>query len=343
MRQLFPEAIQAEWADTAIYRIFAADEELLGYLVETAPYSNEFIGYGGPTPLLIALNAEMVLCGVAILPNDETESFIDYVREEGLFESWNGKTIDQAVTLPVDAISGATLTSEAVTSSLRKRLAMLSSEQFEPKTNWNNWLKDGAALLVILFALFSYFRPAQSKNLRWLLLSSSALVLGVWQGKMLSLATGYNWLINGISLSGQFILVLMLLLSIALPLFTRKPLYCIYLCPYGALQELFGKITKRKLTIPPPLTNYLNKIQPLFVGFIVVGLLLGLSPAWLPEFEPFAAFLIQSASSSVLILAATFLALSIFLHKPWCKQLCPTGYILDFTRTRRTKKPLNQR
>ncbi|MGL5014787.1 MAG: 4Fe-4S binding protein [Bacteroidales bacterium] len=335
MLALFPDAVSCERGESDLYMFFAQDGGLLGYGVESAPYSDEFIGYAGPTPILIGLDKDRVITGVEILPNDETRSFVRRVKRDGLFDSWNGLTIEQAIAQDVDAVSGATMTSDAVVSSLRKRLSMLTVGDFNPPRNWSNIFKDITAWLIVIFALVSYFSPSKMKNLRWLLLSSSAIVLGIWQGKMLSLATGYNWLVNGVSFSGQLVLIVMLALAFILPLVTKKPFYCIYVCPFGALQELMGKFTKKKVKIPQGVSNILSKFQPTFVALIVISLLAGVSSSWLPEIEPFAAFLIDSASVMVLILASIFLILSVFFQKPWCKFFCPTGYILDMTRRKK--------
>ncbi|MGL4993007.1 MAG: 4Fe-4S binding protein [Bacteroidales bacterium] len=335
MLALFPDAVSCEKGESELYMMFSQDGSLLGYAVESSPYSDEFIGYAGPTPVLIGLDTNKVVVGVEIMPNDETPSFVRRVKRGALFDSWTGLTVDQAISQEVDAVSGATMTSDAVISSLRKRLSMLTVGDFNPPRNWVNIIKDIAAWLIVIFALISYFSPSKMKNLRWLLLSSSAIVLGLWQGRMLSLSTGYNWLLNGVSLSGQLMLIILLVLALFLPLVTKKPFYCIYVCPFGALQELVGKITKKKVKIPHRVSDLLSKFQPTFVVLIVVALLSGMSSTWLSDIEPFAAFLIESASVTVLILASIFLILSVFFQKPWCRFFCPTGYILDMTRRKR--------
>ena len=79
-------------------------------------------GFNGPTPLIIALDAEGRIKTVALLDNEETPRFAQRVVEGGLYEAWNGLTVDEALGKDVDAISGATYTSNGVKKSLKARL-----------------------------------------------------------------------------------------------------------------------------------------------------------------------------------------------------------------------------
>lgn len=227
------------------------------------------------------------------------------------------------------------MSSEAIIETMQHRLAMISNSSFEKPFDWMKLLSNAGMLLVICLAIYSFYFPQKAKNIRLLLLSLSTLILGFWQGKMLSLASDYNWIINGINWTASWTLILILAISVLLPLISGKSFYCTYMCPYGALQELIGKITKRKVEIPVKVRNILVRLRPVYLILIVAALLTGV-PLDLATFEPFAAFAIQSASTTVLILAGFFLGLSVFVSRPWCKYFCPTGTLL--TQFNRKKK-----
>ena len=59
---------------------------------------------------------------MALLDNEETPRFAQRVVEGGLYEAWNGLTVDEALGKDVDAVSGATYTSNGVKNSLVARL-----------------------------------------------------------------------------------------------------------------------------------------------------------------------------------------------------------------------------
>lgn len=333
---LFPDTKELIQTDSSIYQVVGKNDSVYGYLIYTSPFTDDILGYGGPTPLQIAVSPEKKILNVALLPeNDETPGYLEWVVENGIFESWNGLTVAEAVGKKVDVASGATMSSEAIIETMQHRLAMLNNSSFDKPFDWMKLWSNMAILLVLAFAMYSYFSPKKTKNLRLLLLSLSTLVLGLWQGKMLSLASDYNWLTNGINWAASWTLILILGISIVLPLISGKSFYCTYLCPYGALQELIGKITKRKLVIPEKLRTLLVRLRPVYLILIVAALLTGL-PVDLANFEPFSAFAIQSASIIVLVLAGFFLGISVFVSRPWCKYFCPTGTIL--TQFNRKKK-----
>ena len=118
----FADAAKTKTIDTAFYEIKDAKGNTLGTILFSSPYSDGVKGFNGPTPLLIALDAEGRIMTVALLGNEETPRFAQRVVEGGLYEAWNGLTVDEALGKDVDAVSGATYTSNGVKNSLIARL-----------------------------------------------------------------------------------------------------------------------------------------------------------------------------------------------------------------------------
>ena len=118
----FSEAAEVEAIDTAYYQVKDADGTGLGTVLLSEPYSEPVKGYNGPTPLLIALDAENRIMQVVPLDNHETPRFAQRVVDGGLYLSWNGLSLEEALGRNVDAISGATYTSNSVKNSLKVRL-----------------------------------------------------------------------------------------------------------------------------------------------------------------------------------------------------------------------------
>ena len=122
VRPYFADAAKTKAIDTAYYEVKDAKGNKLGTVLFSSPYSDNVIGFNGPTPLLIALDAEGRIKTVALLENEETPRFAQRVEEGGLYESWNGLTVDETLNKDVDAVSGATYTSTGVKNSLKARL-----------------------------------------------------------------------------------------------------------------------------------------------------------------------------------------------------------------------------
>lgn len=118
----FTDAAKTKAIDTAFYEVKDTQGQKLGTVLFSSPYSDEVKGFNGPTPLLIALDADGRIKNVVLLENQETPRFAQRVVEGGLYESWNGLTVEEAVNAEVDAVSGATYTSNGVKKSLAARL-----------------------------------------------------------------------------------------------------------------------------------------------------------------------------------------------------------------------------
>ena len=90
-------------------------------VVNTTDLCKNIIGYDGPTPLKITV-VKGVVAKVEALPNTESPSYFKLVLDSGLLKTIVGKTPAEAAKMPLDAVSGATYSSEAVIENLRAGL-----------------------------------------------------------------------------------------------------------------------------------------------------------------------------------------------------------------------------
>ena len=90
-------------------------------VVNTTELCKEVIGYDGPTPLKITI-VKGVVAKVEALPNTETPRFFDQVLQSGLLKSVVGKKVSEAAEMQLDAVTGATYSSQAVIENLRAGL-----------------------------------------------------------------------------------------------------------------------------------------------------------------------------------------------------------------------------
>lgn len=118
----FNDAAKTKAFDTAFYEVKDAKGDKIGTVLFSSPYSDNVIGFNGPTPLLIALDSEDRIKNVVLLENQETPGFAKRVVESGFYETWNGLSPEEAIGKEVDAVSGATYTANGVKNSLIARL-----------------------------------------------------------------------------------------------------------------------------------------------------------------------------------------------------------------------------
>lgn len=90
-------------------------------VVNTTELCKDVIGYDGPTPLKITV-VDGVVASVEALPNTETPRFFERVLASGLLESVVGKKPADAAEIQLDAVTGATYSSQAVIENLRAGL-----------------------------------------------------------------------------------------------------------------------------------------------------------------------------------------------------------------------------
>lgn len=312
-----------------------------GNYCTVAPYSDKIIGFAGTTPLIIVLDEAQRIKKVHLLANHESPDYIKSLEEDKFFDTWNELSIPDALHKKVDAVSGSTYTTQAVAESLQARLSAITNYEIRPTLNWSSVIKSVLVVCVVILALYSFFRPAKAVKLRFPLLVLSLAILGFWQSSMLSLAQFLSWIVNGVHgtpWSIQIILFTVCIFSVFLPLFTGKAFYCIYLCPFGAAQELAGKITKKKINLGQSAIKYLMILRKTILIFILLLLVVGVNFD-LSYIEPFSAFNRQAAPLAATLIACVSLILAVFIQKPWCRFFCPTGQVLDMMKNQpQTKK-----
>lgn len=296
-------------------------------VVNTTAIAKDVMGYGGPTPVEITLKGGKV-AGVRALENSESADFFSSVLESGLLQKWNGLSLDEAILLKVDGVSGATFSSKAIIDNVQRGLNYAKNEKVQAGLDWSKLLapKTLVALIVVLMgALIPLW--VKDKRYRPMQLVLNVCVLGFWCGTFVSHSLILNGLANGMSLSTALIPILLLIVAFIYPLFGKKNHYCTWLCPFGSLQELIGRRVTYKVKISPALSKNLTLAREILWGVLMFLMWTGLFFEW-TDYEPFAAFMFREASVAVLVIAVCFLLLSAVVMRPYCRFVCPTGTLM---------------
>ena len=318
------------------------------FVVSTKPLAKDVQGYGGPVPLKIHIKDGRVVA-VEAEPNAESPDFFNRAKE--LLNHWQNKSVDEALAEEVDAVSGATFSSRAIMANMQRGLAYAKQH--------GQWGEDGsvgaletsappivgsengsvgaletgaspivALVVVLLGAVVPLFY--NNRRLHLVQLAVNVVVLGLWTGTFVSYTLFLRIFAGGVSLSAIGALaapLLMLIVALIYPLAGRSGHYCANICPFGSAQELAGKLSRRKLRITPRVLKLLSVLRNLLWGVLMALLLTGTCTAWI-DYELFTAFLYSSASVWVIVLAALFLVLSVWVPRPYCRFVCPTGALV---------------
>ena len=311
-------------------------------VVDTRLLAKDVQGYGGPVPLRIHVSKSGVVDSIVAEPNAETPDFFNHAST--LFGQWQGKTVDEAAAMEVDAVTGATFSSRAIIANVQRGLAYAKQHAAlgnAPDATGSVDVSGASAssggftlggIVALIVVLMGAVVPLFVKNRRWhyVQLSLNVIVLGLWTGTFVSYTLLMRLFSGGVSLATLGTLaapLLMVLVAMLYPLAGRPGHYCAHVCPFGSAQELAGKLTRRKPRLSPRLNRALNVFRNVLWGVLMVLMLTATWTAWM-DYELFTAFLYTSASAWVIAIAVLFLVLSIWVPRPYCRFVCPTGSLL---------------
>ncbi|MEN3009786.1 MAG: 4Fe-4S binding protein [Candidatus Bipolaricaulaceae bacterium] len=159
-------------------------------------------------------------------------------------------------------------------------------------------------------------------RLRPLFLILSVAVLGFGMGGFLCpTAAVQNVFLKGVS--GYLILFL---LPVVAALFVGR-IFCGYVCPFGALQELLH-VRRWAWRVPPLVWRVLNVLR-YAVLLHLVGRVLLTHTVILQDFSPFKPLFTFGGTPATLAFTVAFALLSVFTFRPFCRSLCPYGALLS--------------
>lgn len=305
-------------------------------VINTSALASDISGYAGKVPLEITVKDGKVV-SVKALDNAETKDFFD--QASSLLTKWNGKTIEEAENMKVDAVSGATFSSKAIIGNMQRGL------QFAQRQSGSSYGKgflstiksfDASAknIVGLLVVLMAAILPLFIKNKKYHLcqLVLNVVVLGFWCGAFLSYTSLMGYMAHGIHAVALLIPCIMLVTAFVYPLFGKKTYYCTHVCPFGSLQQVVGKCVKYKVKMSQKTLRRLDLFRQVLWALLMLCIWGGVWSDW-TDYEPFSAFIFQSASWIVIVLASAFVLLSLVVTRPYCRFVCPMGTLLKLSQT----------
>ncbi len=305
-----------------------------GFVFTTYPLAENIIGYNGPVNMAVHVSREGVLKKIRVLQSYEDPAYFRKVRRR--LDRLYGKNIfkDDAFA-NVDAVSGATESSQCVLRTLRTagsrfhNLVKHQETQPGPVPRIDQWevLRIGALALLFVLAV-GFARRNPSPRRRRLFLFTTVVLLGILFH--VQYASQQVLAVIGNTLTEvKPNLITVLALGVPLTVILAGNVYCGYLCPFGALQELIGELRPAGLKTDPPKPYW----RP--ARFVKYALLAGMLVVFGVSFnfditggDPLAAAALKGAGPRLLALVVPVLVCSFFWRRFWCRNLCPVGAFL---------------
>jgi predicted membrane-bound spermidine synthase len=294
-------------------------------------------GYAGPLNLLVSVDSAGVLRGVRYLNSGETPA---YIAEIGPWlAGLTGRDVSQApLTLEdYDALTGATVSSRAALESINRTLHAGGQLAFGKSFGGGTdkvvvaFLRDPASVLtlLLLLAFFPvYFSGRDGLRLGYqfaaLILLGFYLntlfteidILNLSQGHVTSWATNpQRWLLLG------FVLFTAVLLG---------PVWCGYVCPFGALQELLSRLGRwfyLRSYVEHQLEQRVRYLKFLLLAVMLILVWVSADNSW-AAFDPMQHIFGGHFAGWVGAIIVISLVGSVFYVRFWCRYFCPVGALL---------------
>jgi sulfite exporter TauE/SafE len=342
VQKIFPDAKVVELVRTPHpYFVARGSEGVLGYAVLSTDWT-DVKGYGGPIPVFIAFDNDSAIISLKVLPNDESPLYVRDVFSDKYLKRFYGLKRQD-----VDAVTGATISSNALKTTINETSYNLSSWIYLGKSPESVHLAGGIAGYTSSHDMFWFFANLLIWNLlivysahvvhhpkfRTAFLLVVVVVSGIILNQYLSITDlvrisfFHEWDIE--SLRNQIILVVLIFTV----LYGR--IFCSLVCPYGALQEILYKVSPWKSRVSENLDRKLRLVK--YFVLLAVPLLFAISRNFdILNFEPFNMTMQSIAHPSffaglladytvyvfymlILLLAA------LFFERFFCNYLCPLG------------------
>ena len=317
-----------------------AQGKILGYAVRSSPSSDEINGYAGPSETLIAVDVDQLTIRKIVLRETyDTTHYVQRIHDDEEYlkslTKWNTKEWPKVdfTSAQLEGVAGATLTSYAIAEGIKQRFADDAKGELAKRRGIWDIIQQAAGWCFLVGALLMTFTNLHGKpwvRTVWQLLLVAGL--GLWLGQMISLSLFVGWARHGLPGGPTAGLVALGAIALLIPWSTRRQAYCHQICPHGAAQELLGSFPKLHLRLSAQTHRWLRLIPFVLLGGSFLAALLW--PRWsLGQLEPFDAWLLSGVALSSVIIAVLGLVVAVFIPQGFCKYGCPTGALLNFTRT----------
>jgi len=299
-------------------------------------------GYGGELNAFTTSGPDGRIDRIIIYDHRETESFLKKVNRKKLLSQFTGQMINSAFRVgeDINAISGATLTSNAIAEAVRQASHNISSSQFNlrlppsPDLKFHIGLNEYSWFFLLALAyITSSLRIKRKWELRWAVMIASLVLLGFQLNAQLSISQvnkailGYwpDWHM-------QLYFYIMIFGIIGLILFTGRNHYCDRICPFGTTQDILGRITGAKSRDTGRFRRPLVWLQRFLALGVIISALITRKPG-AGNYEVFGTMFRLTGNNIQFILLFLTAILSLFIKRPWCNFLCPVRPVNDYVRT----------
>lgn len=312
-----------------VYQLLDKNGRLLGYAVISSAS-----GYGGPITVLTTINKNGIVEKAMILDHAETPAYMERVLEAGYPENLRGIEVTDSAReyAKLDAVGGATRTTEGILAAVEKGMAFVGENQLgvdvPPVEFYQFQWEEGAVVLLLFIAVLA--AAFKFRKIRPVLLVASIIVIGF--AAKFSLTLGHFVSVISDKMPAFIDRPVWYVFIFGILVFTLllgKNFYCGWLCPFGAAQEgIFKALNLKKVGLDRRLEEFAGKSKWFFIWLAALFALFFNNPG-IASFEPFAVLFGGEGPVSQWLIMGLILFMSIFILRFWCRCFCPVGALLN--------------
>ena len=325
------------------FRVTDANDLSAGYVFSSEDLAPEVRGFGGRINLAVHVDdPNGWLMGFHIIRSNETPAYLELLSE--WFDSLIGRNLfGPEPYTDIQAVTGATVSSEAILSALR-----ISGQRFaadvlgrpvgppvEQQAHKAKYLPDThAKYLIAAFVLALIVAYIGGFWSRLLVLCLSLSIGGIWLNaqysseQIVTLLSGHT---PALAATGAFLLVVVIPLLVII----FGNLYCGYICPFGAAQELIGYLLhgRFKPSISKESMRKARFVKYVILLVVVIVFFASRDRTTLAADPLISIFGLRLTTgdfrSALILIVAAVLIGSLFWPRFWCRYLCPAGAFLS--------------
>jgi Na+-translocating ferredoxin:NAD+ oxidoreductase RnfG subunit len=333
------------------FKAYDANETLIGYVFSSEDLAPEVRGFGGKMNLAAYIDPAGKLIDYHTIRSNETPAYLELLNQPDAnnvtwYEYLKGRQLFQPDPfIKIDSVTGATVSCDAILSSLETSSRAFATEILgrtleagaEERISRAQYMPDQAAICLIsacVLTLVVIFYGGFWSRLAVLVfnLVAGGIVLNA-QYSTEQVATTLSLHAPSAAFSGAFVLIA----GVPLLAVIFGNIYCGYICPFGAVQELLGYVLPNKLKPQVPLGKMRKARFVKYAILLVLVIVFFLSRnrttlAADPLIEVFhlqsSIYDLQLVNYAVLIVVIALIG-SVFYARFWCRYLCPVGAFLS--------------
>ncbi len=332
-QKLSPGQAELKANANLFYVVVKGDNENHIY-TESTGIITDVRGYAGPVNVAVLVDDDGKISGVHHVSSKETESYLKKIANAGFYEQLIGLKVKGENT--VDAVSGATLTTEAIAQTATQLLEKAMPEPlvtFADVSEMDGFSVDAKLTwfwivhISVIFLMFLYgFQKKLRKTKKGITILSILSVAYI--GFFLNNSFTYISFLHPFVGTQVSSLVGLYALFTLLGAIWGKNTYCKYVCPFGNAQRLILQISPKKARAKFFIPNkYINKIRLGITMVLLAGVLLGMR-SW-SNYELFPDLFGLDVTTFWFFMAVITVFFTARYPMIWCRLLCPTGSVLD--------------